>query len=123
LQAEPRYRVRRRLCCRHWCFGERAARRDDVSAKYTLSGYLTHHVASVFWALVFERLLVRRRMMRRELPIAPALATATLAAVVDYTITPRRLTPGFEKRLPASALVMVYTAFAHGLALSHVGSR
>ena len=66
---------------------------------------------------------MRRRMMRRELPIAPALATATLAAVVDYTITPRRLTPGFEKRLPASALVMVYAAFALGLALSHVGSR
>ncbi len=48
----------------HWYFGEHAARRDDVSAKYTLSGYLTHHVASMFWALVFERLLARRTMKR-----------------------------------------------------------
>ena len=89
--------------------------RDDVSAKYTLSDYLTHHLVSVFWALVFVSLLARRRI-RRELPLASAVATAALAAAVDYTITPRRLTPGFEKRLPASALIMVYTAFALGLA-------
>ncbi len=60
-------------------FGDGVARRDDVSAKYTLSGYLTHHVASVFRALVFECLLARRKT-KRELPIASTLATATLAA-------------------------------------------
>lgn len=67
---------------------------------------------------MFERLLARRTM-KRELPLATALARR----VVDYTITPRRLTPGFGKRLPASALVVVYAAFALGLALSHVESR
>ena len=105
----------------HWYFGDKAARRDRPSLKYTLSGYLTHHAASVFWATIFERLFERRTWPTRKPPLSPAAAIALTAAVVDYTITPKRLTPGFEKRLPATSLVWVYGAFAIGLALGHSG--
>lgn len=105
----------------HWYFGDTAARRDRPSLKYTLSGYLTHHAASVFWATIFERLFERRTWPTRTPPLSPAAAIALTAAVVDYTITPKRLTPGFEKRLPVTALVWVYGAFAIGLALGHRG--
>lgn len=102
----------------HWYYGERAAHSNAANAKYTVTGYLTHHAASIFWAIVFERIVTALRLRRERMPLGTAVATAGLAALVDYTITPRRLTPGFEKRLPASALVMVYGAFALGLALA-----
>lgn len=101
----------------HWYFGDKAARRDRPSLKYTLTGYLTHHVASIFWATIFERLFERRTWPTRTPPVGPAAAVALTAAVVDYTITPKRLTPGFEKRLTATSLIGVYGAFAVGLAL------
>ena len=105
----------------HWYFGDRAARSDGVSLKYTLTGYLTHHAASVLWATLFERLFERRTWPRRAAPLVRAAAVAAIAAVVDYTITPKRLTPGYEKRLSAPALVVVYSAFAAGLALGRGG--
>ncbi len=95
--------------------------RTALSLKYTLSGYLTHHAASVFWATLFERLFERRTWPRPAAPLVPAAAVAAIAAVVDYTITPKRLTPGYEKRLSIPALVVVYTAFAAGLALGRGG--
>jgi hypothetical protein len=52
--------------------------------------------------------------------LATGAAVATLAATVDYTITPKRLTPGFEARLPVPSLVAVYAAFAIGLALAEI---
>jgi hypothetical protein len=106
----------------HWYFGERAARQDGVSLKYTLNGYLTHHAAAVFWAVIYERLFERRAWPRQVAPLVPAAAVATLAAVVDYTVTPKRLTPGYEKRLSVPALFVVYGAFAVGLALGR-GAR
>lgn len=102
----------------HWFWGERATRQDDASLKYTLPGYLTHHAASIFWALLFERLFGRRAAQGPTSALATGAAVATLAATVDYTITPKRLTPGFEARLPVPSLVVVYAAFAVGLALT-----
>jgi hypothetical protein len=102
----------------HWFWGERAARQDGLSLRYTLAGYLTHHAAAIFWALFFERLFGRRTQRDPATALATGAAVATLAAVVDYTITPKRLTPGYEKRLSPPSLVVVYTAFAIGLALT-----
>jgi hypothetical protein len=104
----------------HWYWGDRAARLDDASVKYTLPGYLTHHGASVFWALVFERLFGRRARQDPATALATGATVATLAAAVDYTITPKRLTPGYEKRLSVPSLVVVYAAFGLGLALTEM---
>lgn len=100
----------------HWVWGPRATRRDAASVKYTLTGYLTHHAASIFWATVFERLFGRVRHGPTE-SLASGAAIAALAAAVDYTITPKRFTPGYEARLSPAALVAVYAAFGVGLAL------
>jgi len=43
----------------HWYWGDDAIRRNRPSIKYTLPGYLTHHATSVFWAVLFERVLGR----------------------------------------------------------------
>jgi hypothetical protein len=95
-----------------WVWGKHAPYRNGFSVRHTVTGYAIHHVAATFWALLYEKL---RRGRRNALPLA--VATSALAAVVDYKCTPRRLTPGFEKRLSKRALLAVYAAFALGLAV------
>jgi hypothetical protein len=104
----------------HWYWGRRAARQDGASVKYTLPGYLTHHGAAILWAVVFERMFGRRARRDPAAALATGATVATLAAAVDYTITPKRLTPGFEERLSVPALVAVYAAFGLGLALTEM---
>lgn len=56
-----------------------------------------------------------------EVPLVPVLAMAAVvaagASLVDLRCTPQRLTPGFERRLTPSSLLLVYTAFGLGLVL------
>lgn len=101
----------------HWYWGEKAARRDGPSLRYTVPGYAIHHTCSVFWAVLFERAcgdLLDRRDTGRTL--FASTAAAGLACFVDYEMTPERLRPGYEKRLSRPALAVVYGAFGLGLA-------
>jgi hypothetical protein len=55
---------------------------------------------------------------KQPLPaLAGAVATAGVASFVDYHLTPRRFTPGFEHRLGKPEMVNVYAGFAIGLAI------
>lgn len=49
--------------------------------------------------------------------IAAAFGTTVLAALVDYGLVPKRLTPGWELALPKSDLAAAYMAMGIGLAL------
>ncbi len=46
--------------------------------------------------------------------VKAVMITAT-AYVVDFNVIPKRLAPGFERRLSRRSLLMVYVAFALGL--------
>ncbi|MDQ1817168.1 hypothetical protein RBA41_28070 [Massilia sp. CCM 9210] len=101
----------------HWLWGDKAARRDGPSLRYTLTGYVIHHASATFWAVLFERLMGRQ--LDRKDPLATLQAAAAASAVacfVDYRMTPERLKPGFEKRLSRPSLALVYGAFGLGLA-------
>jgi hypothetical protein len=97
----------------HFLWGDAAARRNAYSLKYTAVGGIANYGASIFWALLYEALGGRRRTPARAL--RDAAATAGIAYVVDYHVVPRRLTPGFELRIPPLALAAVYAALALGL--------
>ena len=100
----------------HFLWGDRAALKNSASLKYTGVGALAHGGASVFWALFYEAL---GRGTRRSPATAlrdGALVSAA-AYVVDYHVVPKRLTPGFELRLPRMALAPIYAALALGLSL------
>lgn len=100
----------------HWLWGERAARQDSPSLRYTLVGYATHHASAVFWAVLYEKLFghgADRRQVARALQ--GGIAIAALSAVVDYGLMPKRLTPGFEDRLSKPSMFVVFTALAVGL--------
>ena len=105
----------------HWYWGDRAAKHDEASLRYTVFGYATHHVASIFWATFYERWFGNAKDRGDVVPaVAGGLAVSALACFVDYELTPRRLQPGYEMRLSRPALGVVYAAFGIGLAVGGI---
>ena len=103
----------------HFLWGDRAARRHAYSWKYTGIGFAANYGASVFWALFYE-LLGRGKQRNAKRALRAGALVSALAYVVDYHVVPKRLTPGFELRLPRRALAGVYAALGVGLALRDV---
>ena len=102
----------------HWFFGDRALRQDGPSVKYTLTGYVTHHLAAIFWAVLHAKAWGARPQAKEPIPaLAGAVTAASVACFVDYQLTPKRLTPGFEHRLGRPEMANVYAFFALGLAV------
>ncbi|HKU86213.1 MAG TPA: hypothetical protein VJV77_07725 [Casimicrobiaceae bacterium] len=102
----------------HWAWGDAEARRDGFSLKYTGVGALTHLAAATMWAFVFDLLFASgRRAVTLPRLLSESAAMSAMACAVDYTITPKRFTPGYELRLSKRSLLATYVAFAGGLAL------
>ena len=101
----------------HWIWGDKAARRDSPSMRYTALGYTIHHASATFWAVLFERFMGARLDRMDPAPtLAAATAASAIACFADYQLTPPRLRPGYEKRLSKPSLAVVYGAFGVGLA-------
>ncbi len=100
----------------HWRHGERAAVVRSPDLAHTAVGYATHHAATVFWALLFEAGIARRRPVTPLPMLGYAVAMSAVACVVDYTATPRRFTPGWEFVLSQRSMAAAYGAMAAGLA-------
>ena len=108
----------------HWIWGDEAAEHDGFSLKYTITGYVIHHLSATFWSVLFER-LAGEKLDRKDLRVtlAASAATSAIACFADYNLTPKRLHPGYEKRLSKKSLAGVYAAFAVGLALGAIALR
>ena len=107
----------------HILWGDEAAAHTEPSLAYTASGAALNAGAMLSWGVVYAALV---RTAPRRSPAAAlgmGLATAALAYVTDYYIVPRRLTPGFEKRLSGGELAIIYGALAVGLAAGSVLSE
>lgn len=102
----------------HWLWPRAALRQDEPSTRYTATGLGVHFGAALLWCGLYERLRARRGADTPVHAVADALTVGTVAAVVDLACVPDRLTPGFEKRISPRSLVLVYGAFAAGLALA-----
>ena len=103
----------------HWVWDRPALQEDGTSARHTLTGYLIHHGASIWWGTLHARAWGARAQAKRPGPaLIGATAAAAVACFVDYKLTPERLTPGFEHRLSTGAMLAVYGSFALGLALA-----
>lgn len=107
----------------HWAHGDAEARSGTVDARRTLVGYATHHAASVFWAYLFERIAGLRRGNGAPVLLRDAAAITAVAAVVDYGLVPKRLTPGWEIVLPKPLIASTYAVMALGLAAGGYLSR
>lgn len=108
----------------HWVWGKPAFHRDAPSLRFTLVGYGIHHATSCFWAVLYERWLTSApAKSARRSPLAGGAAIALLACFTDYYVVPRRLRPGFEKRLSKPALFLAYAAFGVTLGLCRRRAR
>jgi hypothetical protein len=102
----------------HWLWEDKAFRQHEASLRYSLAGYCIHHAASIFWAIAYEKLAFRRHdPPTKAEAIASAATVAAVALAVDMQCTPKRLTPGFERKLSKQSLLVVYAAFGAGLVL------
>jgi hypothetical protein len=106
----------------HWLWGPDAGRHRRADLKHTAVGFVTHHLASMFWSVVLEKALGARRRTMPELAASGAL-TAALAAAVDYMMMPRRLSPGWELALTRKSMAEVFAAMAAGLAAGAFAAR
>lgn len=100
----------------HWLNGEGAAAVRQADLVHTGVGYATHHAATLFWAVPFERWLLRRRPVAPLPMLRDALVLSALAAATDYIATPKRFTPGWEFVLPVRSMALAYVAMAVGMA-------
>jgi hypothetical protein len=102
-------------------WGKEALRANAPSVKHTVAGFLIHQGAAMLWATLYERHASGPDGQRSPLrALGVGAAVAALAFVVDYTVTPPRFRPGYEKRVSARSLAMVYVALAVGLAMRDV---
>ncbi|WP_028311623.1 hypothetical protein [Derxia gummosa] len=107
----------------HWYWGDRAAARDEADVKHTALGYATHHGATMVWSTVYEKAFGERAERSAVHALCGGAAVAALACFVDYGLTPKRFTPGFEKRLRMGSMAGVYGALALGLAAASLVRR
>lgn len=89
---------------------------------HTGVGIVTHHLATMFWSLVLEKWLGPRKRTFPELALAGA-ATSILAAVMDYGLVPRRLSPGWELALTRKSMAGAFAAMAVDLAAGAFAAR
>ena len=100
----------------HWRNGEAAGSYEGFDGAHTVVGFLTNHVASIFWAVLFEAWRARRRSAGPLPTLRDAAAMSAVAAAVDYGATPRRFTPGWELVLSKKGMAAAYGGLAIGLA-------
>lgn len=101
----------------HWLWGDEALHEDRPTLRHTLTGIVTHQLATVFWATLYALVRGRPAPQRVQQLLLGGIATSAAAAAIDYTLLPKRLTPGFEHRLSTGAMVGVFAAIAGGIAL------
>jgi hypothetical protein len=100
----------------HWLHGDGAGRVRRADLAHTGLGYATHHGSAIFWALPFEAWLATRPPRTPAQLLLDASVMAGIAAVVDYGVVPKRLTPGWETVLSKRSIAATYLAMAAGLA-------
>ncbi len=95
----------------------------EPDTAHTLIGYATHHASALFWAVPFEAWLAARPPRTTIELLRDACAMSAIAAVIDYGVTPKRLTPGWELVLSKRSTAATFGAMALGLAAGALLAR
>ena len=95
-------------------FGRAATRRRRVDVRHTLTGLFVHYASALWWAGVHETPRLRAFVPNACLR---ALLVMAGAAVLDYGLLPRRLSPGLEGQLSRRTIAATFGTIAGGLAL------
>jgi hypothetical protein len=107
----------------HWLHGPRAGRVRDLDAEHSGVGIATHALSALFWAAPYALWLRQARDRSAVEVLGGAAATAGVAAVVDYLLVPRRLTPGWELAIGRGGVGATFVGLALGLAAGALMAR
>lgn len=107
----------------HWLHGENAGNHGRVDFAHTAIGFATHQASAVFWALPFEMWLASNPPRSAMELLRDAAVMSAIAAAVDYGITPKRLTPGWELTLSKRSVAGAFVSLSLGLAAGALVSR
>jgi hypothetical protein len=108
----------------HWLWGDGESFNSlDATVRHTAIGYGTHHASALMWALFYERWLGKEPRRNLATIVTNAALVTGLAAFVDYQLTPKRLTPGFEAHLSRTSMAAVFAAIGVGLAAGALLNR
>jgi hypothetical protein len=90
---------------------------------------MLNHASAIFWAAFYEYFFGGRDVAsnaaspasgRFVRPVIGAAAVTAGAYITVYYLVPKRLTPGFEKRMSGKSLAAVYGALALSLAATGI---
>jgi hypothetical protein len=101
----------------HWLHGDQSGKVTAIDAKHTGTGLATHQGACVMWALLFETLRAASPNAGLARSARDAVTVSIIAAIVDYGLIPKRLTPGWEEPLPIRSVAGGFAGLALGLAI------
>ncbi len=104
----------------HVVYGPEASSADAPDLRHTLPGLAINAGASVFWAIVYERLFSRGDTVKSLLGGG---VVAALAYLIDYHLVPKRLTPGWEERVSGRSLAIIFGAMALSLPIRRLLER
>jgi hypothetical protein len=107
----------------HWLHGPRAGRVRELDAAHSGVGLATHALSALFWAAPYAFWLQQEPDRSPGEIVGGAVATAAVAAAVDYLAMPRRLTPGWELALRPSGVASAFAGLALGLAGGALAAR
>lgn len=102
--------------------GEKAARRNQVSLKYTVIGFGLNYAASLLWGAVYERMR-HGKAPTLGAALGRGTATAATAFVIDQYVVPRFAGQGMAKRLDDRQLMATYVAMALSLPIRELIDR
>lgn len=102
--------------------GEKAARRERPSLKYTVVGFGLNYAASLIWGAVYERAR-HGKPATLGASLARGTATAAGAFIIDQYVVPRLTGSGMGKRLSDRQLMATYVAMALSLPIRELIDR
>jgi len=105
----------------HVIYGASHKPEPSLSFHETLPGGLINVGSAFFWGGVFARIAPSRNSLRAI--VARSSLTVAFAAVLDYGIVPRRLSPGWEHSLTPRSVAFSLATMGVGLALGALAAQ
>ena len=104
----------------HIIDGDQKEQPTAYSPRESLLGIGVNGTAMCAWGVLYEGALL---VTRAKSNVFTALLGTTIAYFIDYKVVPKQFTPGIEKRLSHTSILIAYAALALGFALSPVWNK